>query len=319
MITAIEETSRTRNPKPAGYEFFTDSETGKTLATDMRTGEIVETCTLTVPVGSNLITPQEQERNRAYKERAATYAGRRLQRSDGNKYFFTAQKETFSPISPESVARLIYLCSFLGYETGALRLTERSPISKKDLPKILGLSKRTVDHFLLEAADYIWEDNDHNIIVDDTIFYRGKLSRTNYSPFQVLYIDTVRSLYTNTPSSQHRKLGYIFKMLPYLNFEYNILCHNPEETSLDKILPMTVAEFCDTSGYDLRKASRLRREYSRITFDIDGEREHFCMFVYDGVNTQNARIIINPKVIYNGSHMADVQVLATYFKPVAGE
>ena len=73
-----------------------------------------------------------------------------------------------------------------------------------------------------------------------------------------------------TPQSKHTNLGYIFKLIPYVNCEYNIICHNPLEKDLDLIEPMTVGEFCEAIGYDKTNASRLIKIYNEIIFEVDG-------------------------------------------------
>lgn len=76
----------------------------------------------------------------------------------------------------------------------------------------------------------------------------------------------MRKLYIMVQPSQHKHLGYLFKMLPYVNLEYNVLCHNPLESNLDDIQLMTVSEFCGAIGYDISNWHRLNKIYK--TFDL---------------------------------------------------
>ncbi|MGN0394923.1 MAG: hypothetical protein ACI4EF_06135 [Coprococcus sp.] len=111
-----------------------------------------------------------------------------------------------------------------------------------------------------------------------------------------------------TPES----LGYIFKMLPYINLEYNVLCKNPLEQNLENIEFMSLAEFCHAIDYDISQLSRLLKIYKSLTFEVKTKQERFCAFVYDGLDRGSARIFINPHILYNGSSYSQVKVLGKF-------
>ena len=45
-----------------------------------------------------------------------------------------------------------------------------------------------------------------------------------------VYIECVRSLYYNCNSAGKKKLSYLFKMIPWINKKYNVLCTEINET-----------------------------------------------------------------------------------------
>ena len=71
-------------------------------------------------------------------------------------------------------------------------------------------------------------------------------------------------------------------MMPYVNVQWNIVCHNPLEDHLEMIEPMTLGEFCDVIGYDRTHAQRLLDNYRKITFNWKGKQQYFCTFFYTG-------------------------------------
>ena len=128
--------------------------------------------------------------------------------------------------------------------------------------------------------------------------------------WQKIYIDSVKKLYRMAGKHMHRYLGYVFKMLPYINIQYNILCYDDVfEKNLNNIRQMTDKEFCKEIGYDYSQIARLRKVYRNIRFEVGGRMEAFCAFVDAGCGT---RIYVNPHVLYSGTRPDLVEVLGSF-------
>lgn len=303
-----------------GYEYFDDPMTGQRLAVSLSTGEVTRATVMEVPEGSICLTPEQQE---AYEERRKLEEERRMkaamlamQNDDLGRFYFVSTEREYDCISPATLARLIYLCTFLRYDSGVLYLTRRTPMRERDLTEVLSLSKNTITAFLKEASEYISVLDDGRLNIETDAFCKGALPKGKHNSFQKVYVDTVRKLYQTTPSNKHRYLGYIFLMLPYVNVEHNILCFNPEETDLANVRAVTLLDFCHAINYDVDHAARLRKEYSKISFVINGKTEKFCSFVFDGGNPNNSKIYINPHVIYSGSDYSHVEILGAFCKSI---
>lgn len=198
---------------------------------------------------------------------------------------------------------------------GDLMKNHKTKMKKSDLVSILGLSDATTFRFWKEVnGKYIYEDSDGYLKLSSTdIFQKGKLKHYDENSFyQRFYIDAIQNLYKKTDTSKHKHLGYVFKMLPFVNIEYNTLCDNPFENELEKINPITFTEFCVNIGYDSNQSKRLIKIYSEIKFDVDNRKELFCSFVSDGVNNGNQKIFVNPHVLYGGSDYKKVKVLGIF-------
>jgi len=213
----------------------------------------------------------------------------------------------------KSIGRLVFLSTFLKWEDGALLLTQRSKMSRDDLPEILGFSRQTASRFLDEASpNYITLDSANNLYMNPKIFYRGEIGRHGESAsWRKIYTDSVRKLYRMAGKNNHRYLGYVFKMLPFISIEYNGLCGDIFEKDLALVQFMTDADFCNRIGYDYSAVSRLKKIYRRIRFDVDGHMEPFCAFVEAGDST---RIFVNPHILYNGTRPEMVAVLGSFCK-----
>ncbi len=295
-----------------GYDYYRD-EAGALKALNRDTGEITDAVETVLPVGTISYTPEQQER---YKERKALENRAYLQRANNTElghFYFANKGEPFNAVSPENVTRLIYLNTYANYD-GVLMLTERTPMKKSDLPKVLGLSVATVSRFLKDVApDYIMENGDGLILPNRDIFMRGTLDRkANRSMYQKIYIEAVQRLYKAVPIKNHRQLGYLFKLLPHINIEYNLICRNPDETELEKVELISLAEFCNMVGFDVAHIGKLLRIYSNLLFDVDGQMERFCAIAYDGIQKSNAKIIVNPHILYSGSDYRRVEILGVF-------
>ncbi len=264
-----------------------------------------------LPSGSISYTPEQQE---AYRERKEREKAKKIQRgcNDALGYFYFAnQQEPFKCISPESVTRLIYLNTFVGYDN-KLMLSERKPMTRADLPSVLHLSTSTVIRFLREVSPaYIVEKEDGLIFANRDIFIKGAIPKSA-DRYQKIYIDGVRRLYNSVPRQNDRQLGYLFKLLPYINIEYNLICRNPFETDIDKIELISLAEFCALVGYDVAHINKLLKIYNSLLFDVGGRMERFCAIAYDGVHKSGAKIFVNPHILYSGSDYQKVEVLGVF-------
>lgn len=294
-----------------GYEYLDDNH-----AIQRSTGEVVSASMQQVITGSITYTPEQQE---AYKKRKESEAKKAIQKASNKplgRYYFANSEQRYKDLSPQTMARLIYLGTYLPYNSNVLEHKKGVPMRKGDVEKVMKLSVTTFFHFWHEVlGTYLFENEDGYVCFND-VFKRGNITKgRNHIEYQKIYIQTVRELYGKTPTSKHRYLGYIFQMLPYVNYEYNILCFTPEETDINAIIPMTVNEFCNLIGVSPEKRTRTIREYANILLPVRGNMEKFCSFVTDDLNIENMKIFINPHILYRGSDWEKVAVLGAFMMP----
>lgn len=284
------------------------------MAVQLSTGELTEALPCYLPVGTICYTPESQEAYRKRKEREEKRFLKRGASDELGYFFFVLASEQFSDLSPEMVTRLIFLNTFAGYDN-RLMLTERTPMRRKNLESVMDVSKSTVKRFWKKVCpNYIKEDKNGLMITNNLIFKKNKLQRKEYIPYQKFYIESVRKLYSTTDTSNHKHLGYIFKLLPFINIEYNLICRNPLETDIDQIELISIADFCNMIGFNIVHLNRLLRIYNNIRFDVNGRAERFCTIIYDGIHKNNAKICINPRILFSGSDYRKVEVLGAFYR-----
>lgn len=300
-----------REQKAGGYEYLDDDH-----SIQRSTGEIVKAGWVHLPSGTIAYTPEQQE---IYKEKKEAERQKELRRCTNNplgSFLFADADHRYTDISPQTMARLIYVSTFLPYGERELKGNKGAPMTKRDIKRVTKLSEATFFRFWNEVnGKYLFEDNKSHIYVSDN-FKRGKLPKNaNHTEYQKIYIQAVRSLYESCPTSKHKHLGRIFQMLPYINIEYNILCFMPQEADIENIIPMSINEFCTVIGVSPEKRARLIREYAEITLPVQGRHERFCSFVFDGLDMDSARIFVNPRILYRGSDWNKVAVLGAFTAP----
>lgn len=271
--------------------------------------------------GDKIVTPEQQEANKKYIDSLKRAAGRRTASRDLGKYFFISGGQRFSDLKPQTAARLIYLqtfCDFAEDKGNRLKLNTKQDMCRSDLQKVLGLSYDATNAFWKEVnPNYLTEDDSGLIFSNPDVFIRGKIKPGN--SYYRAYCTGVRKLYRDTPKSKHKHLGYIFSILPFVNTEFNVLCYNPDEKDIDGIEFMTLADFCDLIGFDRSNLHRLLAIYRELRFtatDRNGGKhtERFVSIVYDGIDRAEARIYVNPRILYSGSDYKQVQVLGSFCK-----
>ena len=287
---------------PNGNKVYHDKDSGEERGSEWRQ----------VPQGSIVLTPKQLAAQRAYKERGRIFSAQKKELGD---YICAHSNEgAFCDLSADTMAKAAYLASYICFGTDELWRTRRMRLSRKDLPIVMNVSKSTADRFWRDVKDrYFRRDEDGFLHSVGRSFVRGKLDSPNVVEYQKLYTAALRELYEKIPPTQHKRLGYALKMLPYLNFEYNVLCNNPTEKVYDMIVPMTVSEFCNAVGFDQANVHKLAKAYGRLTFTADGREEVFCKFVYNGDSLSMAHICINPRLVYKGSDFRKVEAIGISF------
>ncbi len=296
------------------YE-YQQTEAGENIAISRSTGEIIPAVSVLQPAGSWVNTPTQIEK---FNKRKQAENSRMLKRKANEPLgrFYFVREQGFSGLSPETVIRLIYLNTFTNYDDARLMRSERTPMRRKDLPMILGISPASVTRFWREACPkYISEDSNGLIITNREVFYKGKLTGGYNTQYRKLYLDGIRKLYsTISDTRQHKYLGYVFMLLPYINREFNILYYNIDEKDLYSIEPISLSDFCRLIHYDSSHLNRLMQIYKSLRFVVGNHTERFISLVYDGLNRQDAKIYVNPNILYDGSDYRRVEILGAFCK-----
>ncbi|MCM3668012.1 hypothetical protein M3181_03220 [Mesobacillus maritimus] len=229
-------------------------------------------------------------------------------------YQLQAIEQRFPSLTQSDLARLMFIGTYATYNEGKpnhcyLAHDNGVRIDKRALGVLLGMRSRN------KYAEFYGKLIDENILaelpdglaVNPTVFYRGENLTNVKGDYQYtrLFRKTVRELYAKFDGRSIKKLGVIYAVLPYVNFNYNFLCRNPHEVKDGKIETLKLKDLADALGYDDYK--HLIKTMNEIKFD---DKPVF-LFVNNAEDRRSSKVIVNPDVIYagNGKHLKAIKIL----------
>lgn len=229
---------------------------------------------------------------------------------------FTFLKNNFDKLkdlNPATAGRLAYLSIYLAFDSQRL-LNDNEPIKKKHLPYILNISKSTADKFYNEcvAADLLYDNGESGLYLTEA-FYRNNSSNKNRVK---LYKRTIQQMYKKLPPTKHRYFGYVVQLVPLINFEWNVVCHNPQETNRYHLQPLSFKEVCKELGYEYTNSGELRKALTSPIFEWQGYKQALCGFFE--MNTEygtQKSMVVNPNILFAGTHLENIGILEVVFIP----
>ncbi|WP_018394541.1 hypothetical protein [Bacillus sp. 37MA] len=229
--------------------------------------------------------------------------------------FFSATQTMegqFPELSQSDLARLMFLGTYTAWETGQLKHDNGRPINKKGLGELLNVSRPAFSSFYKKLIDGgIVREEEGALLVNPSIFYRGKLGdvRKQLGDIQYtrLFRKTVRELYGMYGGRSIKQLATIYAVLPFVNFKYNIVSFNPEESNADLVRPMTLENLAAALSY--QDTHKLVTALRKIKYD---GKSVFGFFEVDG-DKRARKVVVNPSVVYagDGGDLGAIKVLFT--------
>lgn len=277
---------------------------------DESTGESTSVSIIERQKGDKYFSPRQVEQYRRKKELEQEYEQKKrmqkAQRSELGSFYFVDRNHNFSTISEASLTKLMFLLTFLQINSNKLMLTQRKQMQFNDLYDVLQIKKSSLYDFWNEVHPQYIQNTDEGLCVTTQAIRCGSLH--GQISMQKFYKKGIQKLYKACPASQHRHLSYVLRLLPYINIEYNIICHNPDEKDCNEIKPLTLQEFCDMIGYSYSHICRLKAAFKAIRFPVKSHTERFISIVND------ESMYVNPHITYNGHDYKRVEILGAFCK-----
>lgn len=237
---------------------------------------------------------------------------------------YNISEEMFPALDGSDITRLIYLATYTGYD-GRLVGTDGNLLDRNHIEQLMRISAKEYGRFWeTMTTNNMLVETDSGVFINADMFRRGSLANSKGKPqipegknFIRVFVDGVRSLYRSATPRSHKQLSYLFRALPYVNREYNLICFNPSETDIDYVEPMNVGDFCELVGYRRSNASRLVKALMQPTFEIrrGGQKVsanaiHFV--VSASIGRETWEMYVNPMVFYAGTSWESVRVLGRF-------
>ena len=222
-----------------------------------------------------------------------------------------------SNIPPEVKARFIFLTTYIQYNSGGLLIDNddyvrnQPPLTRETLKNKLKLGEDAfINTIKCLSKDKLIEEKDGKYYINEKIATKGSLSKQQMKkPYTRLFSDFVKKLYNQATARQHGQLYYFFSILPLVNFKYNYVCYNREETELSKINPIDIKEICEYVGYNSKDWKKFWKNLR--FFKIDNQN-----LISTKIVDEFAYIAVNPNLYYAGNEncLNEVQVLLYEFQ-----
>lgn len=201
----------------------------------------------------------------------------------------------------QDIARTLMLGTYLGYDekTNNMLVVKRNqrviePMTRADMMNILGLSESTFKRFLRNAkTSGILIEDKKKFYLSKEYFVKGNpRSKTEYTR---LYVKPIRNLFEGTKTKDHKSIGIIMSLIPFLNYDLNYL-ENSDGT------PMSLQQMNDLLEYDESNTNRLFKQLRALKVEFGSDEHHIItqMVLNEASEEREEKIYINPMIVYRG-------------------
>ena len=232
-------------------------------------------------------------------------------------FFFSKYKKTLDKFIVDGkyesamAFRFIYLCTYMGYDNKLkfgckLRGKDRAYMFEKDLQEVLGLSTRETIYtkkFLFEIG-LLKKDDEGVLMVDNMYSKKGRITESFNRESTRVFDNAIRDMYLNANTKEHKRLGIFFKLLPMINYKFNVVCHNPKEEDVTKIKPMKQKEVFEYLGLT-------KNTYVKL-LDIKVNNKYAYAKISTGA--LNGFFLVNPDIYYAGNNIDELKGIINLFK-----
>lgn len=208
-------------------------------------------------------------------------------------------------IDKANLTRFLYIATYIDYDNREPNLlvirnkkNELVPMTRKDMQKVMKLSKAQVSKFLNEMKEnnLIFETS-NRFYVNDNYATKGKMKKNKECTR--LYINPVRHLYENCTSREHKLLSYIYQLIPFADYNTNFITINNRTADLKNIMQLLGLSIDNKNAINKFKKKMLQ---FHITHD-DKEYYLFGAITREYGNVADTRLVINPRVLWSGNDL----------------
>lgn len=208
-------------------------------------------------------------------------------------------------LNSADVSRFLYLATYISYNYKDKNLLVKKekgkykPMNLNDIKKIMKLSDRALFYFLKEIKDKnLLIEKNNKFYINDKYISKGGLENTK-DKYIRLYIDTTRYLYEHCTSRQHKQLGYVLKILPYVDLQTNHILINDEKAEIRDIMKLL-----GLSIEGEKSTSKFKKML--LNFKINYKDKDYYLFgahTFEYGKEYRTYFVINPLVLFGGNNL----------------
>lgn len=202
-------------------------------------------------------------------------------------FVYNPLDKIFPELNNAEIARLIFLATYVDYETNYLCSSKENYLNTEKISKLLHICYKKTQLFLSKLIKLeILEKDKRKYKMNPKIFYKGQIKNNCGADKETIriYIKFIRTLFNTCTPRQHIKLAYFYKLILYINRKYNVVCSNIFKTDAKEIDILTLKEICDILDYNNGNIYRLLADLSKIIY---GDEKVFCYMTAVGNKRRN--------------------------------
>ena len=213
-------------------------------------------------------------------------------------------------LEPQYMFRFIYLCTYMNYDNKLVlgnQIGDGKLAIESDLMEILGLSRMETFNTkkALIEANLIAIEEDETISINKKYALKGKIGKRDLKGSVRTMESGIRELYQSVGAREHKKLALLIEILPYVNFNHNIVCSNPNESNVENIEPINLTKLANMMGYSTTQ--KLKKGLMDIK--VNGK----SLIMIATINSKNM-IVVNPSLYYKGNNIEALRGIINLFK-----
>lgn len=211
-----------------------------------------------------------------------------------------------------TVSRIIYLSTYIDYSDREANLLvkygqnkEVLPMTKRDIKRVMGLNDTTFKSFFKEVKEKgLLYEVEGKFYLNNEYFHKG--SENTFKNYARVYIGTTRKLYEGCKTTKHKQLSYLYALIPYINYNTNVIAFNPEETDIRKIKKMNMKEITGLLGLGTEKnnVSNLNAQLKKFLITYNGTTYSvFRKVTLECIDGNIQFMAVNPLIIWKGNDL----------------
>lgn len=220
-------------------------------------------------------------------------------------------------LSDSDLCKYIMLATYIKKDGYLILDNNKTYIDKKKMRELLLVTKPNFNKFynnLIENKLLLEEETSKKYKINLNCFWRGyekdfkKITDNKLEDYTRIYIDATRELYKSN-YKKSKKLVIAYKLIPYLNWKYNVLCSNIKEIDKNKINPLTIKDVMSILGYSQKHMAKFKQDFYGIKF------YDYVLFktLQDDPDYTTSTIIVNPLFAYRNKAVEEIQGLFVIF------
>lgn len=218
-------------------------------------------------------------------------------------------------IKKQYIIRFLYLCTYMEYKDNILLYGnakgENRYMLEKDLKEVfkLGKSETLNTKRILIENKLIKINKNKSITVTSDYCYKGVIPKGKKKLDKIrIFKNAIQELYSKAKPIEHKKLGLLIELLPYINLKFNVVCENPECELWSEIIPINLTKLADLMGYSNNKTSTQKLKYGLFNIVVNGE---LAIMIHQ--TAKGGFVTVNPRTYYKGTRLEDVKFLFRLF------